>query len=349
MKIFWTSLSIFCIISTLMPFLNVNHWLVRMFDFPHAQLTLLTLISLIMSYWFVAKNNWFTLGLLSILILIFIYQCTLIYRYTPLKPVQSHDAEQSIPNNEVSILSSNVLMTNRKSENLIKQIKEENPAIVILLEVDEWWIKQVDFVKKTHPYYIETPIDNLYGMAVYSRLKWENPTVKYLVEDDIPSLEAVVSLPSGQTFDLYILHPKPPSPVGNEESTERDGELLIVGRKVEKKGQPAVVIGDLNDVAWSRTTRLFQKVSGLLDPRIGRGFFNTFHADYPFMRWPLDHAFHSEHFKLRDIKRMPHVHSDHFPIYVKLQYSEIAKIEQEKPTATAEEKEEAKKKIQEAQ
>ncbi len=74
------------------------------------------------------------------------------------------------------------------------------------------------------------------------------------------------------------------------------------------------MLGDLNDVAWSRTTSLFQKTSKLLDPRRGRGMYNTFHASLPFLRWPLDHFFVSSQFRLVDLRVERSVRADHFPI-----------------------------------
>jgi endonuclease/exonuclease/phosphatase (EEP) superfamily protein YafD len=87
-----------------------------------------------------------------------------------------------------------------------------------------------------------------------------------------------------------------------------------VGRLAAAHDGPCIVLGDLNDVAWSRTTELFLKTSKLLDPRRGRGFYNTFHAHYLFLRWPLDHFFVSSQFRLVAMRVEPAVGSDHFPI-----------------------------------
>jgi len=60
------------------------------------------------------------------------------------------------------------------------------------------------------------------------------------------------------------------------------------------------------------------QISGFLDPRKGRGFYNTFHASYFFMRWPLDHLFHSPGFKVKRIKRLAKYGSDHFALLTEL-------------------------------
>jgi hypothetical protein len=101
----------------------------------------------------------------------------------------------------------------------------------------------------------------------------------------------------------------------------------------------------LNDVAWSATTRLFRKVSRLLDPRIGRGMYNTFHAGHWYMRWPVDHFFHSKDFTLVRLARLENCGSDHFPVLVELQCEDAAVGEGEGLNADAEDQSEAQEKM----
>jgi hypothetical protein len=94
--------------------------------------------------------------------------------------------------------------------------------------------------------------------------------------------------------------------------------LLITAREVRETAAPSIVAGDLNDVAWSRTTRLFQDTGGLLDPRIGRGPYPTYNANWPLLRWPLDHVLFEREFGLIDFRALGDIGSDHFPIYAAL-------------------------------
>jgi endonuclease/exonuclease/phosphatase (EEP) superfamily protein YafD len=199
-------------------------------------------------------------------------------------------------------------------------------------------------VVKDYPYRVEVPMDNTYGLLFYSRLKLLEHEVDHLIDKEVPSIIADVEY-RGRPVRLYGLHPTPPVPQENAESTERDAEVLIMGRKAKEYGKAAIVFGDLNDVAWSRTTALFLKTSGLLDPRRGRGMYNTFHAGIPLLRWPLDHYFVSSQFRLVAMRIERNVGSDHFPISLSVVLR--SDDNSEEMALDAEEKQEVREKIAE--
>jgi endonuclease/exonuclease/phosphatase (EEP) superfamily protein YafD len=317
--IFATS-TVLLLLFTLLPLLHIDHWLVRVLDFPRLQMAALALLLLGLGAWLLDGSSSLTWIMLAVTLGCLVYHLWWIMPYTRLAKVEVWEAGSEADGQVLSLLNANVLGTNRNAKALLALVREYQPHILLTLESDAWWQEQLDELEADYPYTIKCPLDNLYGMHVYSRLPLSECTTAYLVEEDIPSMHAFVHLPGGETIGAHFLHPRPPSPTESLASSPRDAELIIVGRKVAENKSPVVVAGDLNDVAWSRTTRLFRKLSGLRDPRVGRGMFNTFHAGYPFLRWPLDHLFHSDHFTLKTLLRLPSIDSDHFPLYSKLVY-----------------------------
>lgn len=305
-------------LSTIASLVRWDHWWVRMFDFPRIQIVVVHLISLFLGAFIEQPDGVWNFLFFASLLLSLGYQFSKIYPYTPLSKKEVIRLKGNADQHEVSFMVSNVLTPNRQVEKLIKLVHRYQPDMLLTLESDQWWQDQLSVLEAEYPFTVKIPLDNLYGMHLYSKLPLTDTKVLYLVEEDIPSIHSTVSLRSGEKIEIHCLHPEPPSPTESETSTSRDAELLIVGKTVKKSTCPVVVLGDLNDVAWSRTTKLFQKISGLLDPRIGRGFFNTFHAGYWFLRWPLDHIFISKEFQLRTIKVLPSIGSDHFPVFMHL-------------------------------
>ena len=265
--------------------------------------------------------------------------------YTRLARSQVQDSEKPDPENSVRLMFANVLQSNRDAATLLAVVRRADPDVILALEADDWWCEQLSELSGTHPFTVLRPQDNTYGMLLFSRLRLIEPRVSFLVEDDVPSIHASLCLPSGREIKLHCLHPRPPSPTESDSSVARDAELLIVGRAVREDPGPVIVMGDMNDVAWSHTSQLFRDISGLLDPRIGRGLFNTFNAKHVLIRFPLDHFFHSNDFRLVEFCRLAYFGSDHFPVYIHLSHEPESSQEQPEPSADPEEAREAREKI----
>lgn len=315
----------------LLPLLPSSHWLSRGPEFLRLQIAVAT-AALIVIQWVLADAFPFYRVSLALLVACLVYQLAWIVPYTRLFPREVKGAATPLDAARcISVLSANVLMSNRDVARLRRLIANADPDIIVLLETNRWWQEQLRELRETHPHGMDCPLDNRYGMHLYSRLELEDPELAFLVEDDVPSMHAGVRLRSGQCVRFHALHPAPPSPTENPTSRERDAEVLAVAQSIARDPCRVIVTGDFNDVAWSPTTRLFRKVSRLLDPRIGRGMFSTFHAWFPLLRFPLDHVFHSDDFTLVTLEVMPRFGSDHLPIHYRLQYEPAVKNAQEAP------------------
>ncbi len=332
------SVSLLLVAMTALPFSRADAWWVRIFDFPRLQLAALLLASLVA--WAILLVRWRHRLAYVVVALVALSLGWQVYGIVPYTPLVSPSVEQSERGGQhaadLRLLVFNVQYDNRQDQALLEVVRQNDPDIVFATEPTEWWAQQLAPLKQHYPYVIEHPRENHYGMILYSRLELIDPQVRFLVTDDVPSIRTQIKLADGATVWFYGLHPPPPGlrlPAQDKrvDSTQRDMELVLVGREVAEHERPVIVAGDFNDVAWSHTTALFQRLSGLLDPRVGRGLYDTFHAERPLLRYPLDHVFVSNDFRLIELRRLPYVGSDHFPIYVALNYEPAAANEQPEP------------------
>ncbi len=307
-------LCIIFILGSFLPALDQPHWFFRTPDFIRLQtlaIQLVLLILLIYMGWRFSLFNW---------ILAIALAGTMTYQLAKVLPYSSLWKHQSGPpmGNPISILGANVLQDNTNYQAFMDVVHQYNPDVVLVMETNQAWEDALTPLEQDYPHTVKIPLDNYYGMHLYSKRPLKNVEKAFQVEDDVPSIFCVVEGPYQVPIQLIGLHPAPPSPTENDTSSERDAELLLTGKRLQESGIPAVVFGDMNDVVWSRTTRLFKKMTDMMDPRVGRGFYPTYHAQYFFLRFPLDHLFHTPDLVVGKMERTPEFGSDHFAMYYEI-------------------------------
>ena len=330
---------------TALSALRRARWWLRIWDYPrlHVALGLLTACALFAALRWPIEGP--AIGLLVAGLAAFGWQAWRIHPYTPFVRAQTR-RRRDRGSVTLRLMVANVLMSNRRAQALLDLVREADPDVVLMAETDDWWDERLAPLLESHPHALRQPQPNTYGMHFFSRLPLQSPEVRFLVERDVPSVYAELELRTGAQVALWGLHPRPPLP--GDDTEERDAELILVAREAASRRGPRIVMGDLNDVAWSDTTRLFQKLSRLLDPRVGRGFYATYPAQLPFLRWPLDHLFHSSDFRLVRLATLRRFGSDHLPILIELAHAPDASQEAELPQADGRDLAEARERLEAA-
>lgn len=341
MEIVLAIVSTLLILAVFLSLIKNDFWIFKILEYPRLQKLYLVIVAVACWFLYWPIENRFYLLLFGALVASVVYLLYKIGPYTRLAKKEMIRVHSKDKNNELKIFSANVLQENKQYDSMLQQIRTADADLVFLLETNKAWADAMVDLEKEYPYTLLKPLENTYGLLFYSRLKLNEAKINFLVKSDLPSIEAIVLLPSGAKVKIWGLHPEPPVPGESLYSTAKDKELMKVALKAKECGLPQIVFGDLNDVAWSHTTELFRKTSELLDPRRGRGFYSTFSAHSWFVRYPLDYIFCSKEFGLINMERMPKNGSDHFATLTHLVLRHDLKMEQEPPKADEEELEEA--------
>lgn len=312
---------ILTICSILSIFRNAEFRYLKMLDFPRIQFFITSLFSLIILVILIKRWLWFDYLLIVGLFVGLFINGTFLINYTKFVTVAVPTAKNvKTPDVQFSLLLTNVKMSNRKTQPLLKLIELKKPDLIFAMEVDAWWDEKLKVLKKEYPFSQHTINEVTYGMVLYSKLPLKKVEVNYLTNEKVPSFESTITLANNKNISFHSIHPVPPTRFNNlpDNAGQQENALKKLGKEMKYRKFPTLVAGDLNDVVWSYVDEMTGTQNMLFDVRVGRGFYNSFNAENFLMRWPLDHVFVTKEFRLKNLELLPKIGSDHFPMYVEL-------------------------------
>jgi len=314
MNVFYI-LSVLVIIGTLLPISDNKNWFIRGQAYFRFWYLIVNIVLIVLMVFMSPLNA------VSGILLFLLFVCSMIclrdiLPFTQFYKKEIEGCSDGSDYSTLNVLIYNVYQKNEQYDKLIEKVKSIDPDLVLLLETNETWYKAMQPLVDKYPYIIKAIQENTYGMMMLSKLKPIEKKVEKLSDNDIPSIDCLVKI-KDQKIRIRGLHPKPPIPGEALTSKQKDAEFNEAAKRISQltEDELIIVIGDLNDVVWSKASKRFKKTSGLKDPRVGRGTYSTF-PTYFSVRFPLDHIFCSSEFLLSELKVLENIGSDHFPIHV---------------------------------
>ncbi len=243
------------------------HWFIRAWDFPRLQIIVVAWMStfaIALTLWLGPSGGrgafWTAF---AITISLSCWHGFQIFPYTPLasKQARSTATHQKMHHRKdtstLRVVISNVEMENDQYDLWMKTIRDADPDVLIVLEVDKKWVAAVSSLSAEFPEQVIVPQDNWYGMMMLSKLLMVDQKVRYLVQDDIPSIDAHVRMQDGHLMRVVAVHPRPPEPLRGNDATARDAELTLWGLELAAEPAPRSSVATLTTSPGHRRRDFF--------------------------------------------------------------------------------------------
>ncbi len=196
---------------------------------------------------------------------------------------------------------------------IAQTIKDDDPDIFILLEVNHELLSNLTFLQKTHPFSTGYNARDYMGISLYSRFKLKDSKIMTFGKEEAPSVFAEIETKAG---NLSILGVHPIAPWDKHYSHQRNNHFKAISNFINTITGPVLLLGDFNATPWSYHFQHMLKKSGLKNSSYGYGIQPTWPADKLIFFIPIDHCLHSQGISILDRRTGPPVGSDHLPVIV---------------------------------
>jgi endonuclease/exonuclease/phosphatase (EEP) superfamily protein YafD len=216
----------------------------------------------------------------------------------------------------VRVLHANVLKSNKDYNAVFDLVNRSNADLVVLQEITDDWQVQIQPIAKTYPHFKSVPGLEGAGMAVFSRIPFEDVQVLMLDSSTHVAIAAKVNL-EGREVTFLSLHP--PTPITASKFENRNQQFREAAKFLNSIKGTKILIGDLNTTMWSPYFRTLLRTTHLRDVRLGFGLKTSWPMPLPsFMRLPIDHCLVSDDIDVKNVQIGARIGSDHRPLIVDL-------------------------------
>jgi endonuclease/exonuclease/phosphatase (EEP) superfamily protein YafD len=297
----------FTIILSLLTLFNQHHRYLELFSHFKLQYLIASIVCAVILALY--KNHTFTVVLLIIAVLNSVFVVPWYFSNSENKFVNEHV--------DLTLLHSNVLTNNVEFEKFIDLIKQENPDVFVMQEVNQTWLNEIRELEKSYSYKYTIPKEDNFGIALFSKYPFKSAQEVKSGTFQIPSIVVIISIKE-QPVTIITTHPLPP--VSNVYYHSRNSQINKVAELSRNHQGPLILIGDLNITMWSHDYKPLETETDLRNARKGYGLLPTWPSMFllPMFMIPIDHVLISSHLVVHDIKVANNIGSDHLPLIVKL-------------------------------
>jgi endonuclease/exonuclease/phosphatase (EEP) superfamily protein YafD len=227
----------------------------------------------------------------------------------PLLPYFPHAIAVASSARRITLVNVNLLSSNRHYETLLTSLEQKSPDLVLLLEFNERWRKDLAPLDARYPYQVRVAKAGPYGIALLSRIPFID--ARSFMLGATPAIEARVVF-EGQALHVVGVHLR--SPVSSRRAAERNEQLLELEALATRDQERIVFFGDFNSTPFSPYFKGWLERSGLTDSALSRGLTITWPVFLPMLGIPIDHCIVSDDLAVLDRERLPAFGSDHYPL-----------------------------------